>query len=126
GRRRSEGCGRLAEVGQTGERLPGQAARATERLRAPATLDVESGALVLLVDRLEHDLDCEPLGGQVPGGAYVRLDVADEEQAGRVGLTEERRLVRADDLPARAGRETAAIGPDGTDARPPVGEVVGL
>src|SRR5437773_7548267 len=92
----------------------------------PRALDREDGLRPLVVHRLELELRVEALGRKLERDAPHRHDVEHEERSGRLRPPEEPRLVRRHDLPARSGREAAAVGFDAGDARPPVGEVVRL
>ena len=70
---------RSGEGVQAGERLLREGARPAERLGTPPAFDRDTCLRVLLVDDLEDDLDGEAFGRQVPRGAQVGLDVADEQ-----------------------------------------------
>src|SRR6266852_3311196 len=71
-------------------------------------------------------LDLHPFAAQLEREALVRLDGDDEQGPAHVRLAEEGGAVLADDMPARAGREAAAVGLQAADPGPPVRQVVRL
>src|SRR5919201_1781531 len=72
---------------------------------------------------LEPELGLDPLARELEDEPLRPRGRGHEEHPARVRAAEEARPVRAANLPARAGGEAAAVGLDGRDAGPPVGEV---
>src|SRR4051794_38238790 len=123
GGRRSQIVARLDEVVEPLERLHRVAAAEADEKRA---FDDERGSRAALVERTQRELDVDPVARELESNALHRHDVDDEEHPYGLRPSEEARLVRAEDTPPRARGEPASVGLDTRDARPPVGEVVGL
>src|SRR4051794_12635920 len=88
------------------ERLMREAAPEPDQ---PRSLDDERDLGASLVGRAQGELRLHAVAGQLEREAPPRLDVEDEERAGRHRPPEVAGPVGSEHLPARAGREAAAI-----------------
>ena len=119
--RRLRGAG-LAEGVQPVERLAGKRTRRGRRATGPGR---EASAFVRFERRFELELHLQAVARELEREPPLRLDGEHEQLADRLRPAEERRLVLAGHLPARAGGEPAAVGLDAAQPRPPVGRLCG-
>ena len=100
----------LAKGVQSGERLAGKWSQALEYCARAGAVDGQGRASHALGGGLEDELRGEALLNVVPGEPALGLDGGDDEDALRLGPAEKADRTAADDLPAGALREAAAVG----------------